>query len=414
MHFDRKKLLIISINFAPELTGIGKYTGDMAEWLSRRGTEVKVVTAPPYYPDWVVKQGYSAFAYKIESMAGATVYRCPVWVPKNPHGLTRVLHLLSFGLTSMPVALWLGLRWRPDIVFVVEPPLSSAPGAWLAAKLGGAKAWLHVQDFEVDAAFDLGLLRSPFAKIIVLSCEKWLMRRFARISSISGQMLAKLRHKGVESERVLLFPNWVDTEQIYPLEGASAYREELGIPAGVRVLLYSGNMGEKQGLEILLDAARALADDTSVLFLLCGTGATRRRIENAAQGLANVRFIELQPLEKLNELLNLADIHLLPQRADAEDLVMPSKLTAMMASGHPVVATAREGSELARVVAEGGLLAPPGQPAALVAVIRTLLDDAGLRAALGRSARAYAITNWDKNVILRRVFAELAFRVAAP
>jgi colanic acid biosynthesis glycosyl transferase WcaI len=410
---ESKRLLVVALNYAPEPTGIGKYVGEMTEWLAARGVEVRVVTAPPYYPAWSVRTGYSARRYSIEQLAGARVYRCPLWVPRRPRGITRILHLLSFALSSLPVVLWQALIWRPDTVFVVEPPLGAAPSAWLAAKLSGALAWLHVQDFEVDAAFELGLLRAPLLRRVVLAIERWLMRRFDHVSSISDAMRAKLRAKGVREERIVLFPNWVDSALMHPLDADNALRAELQIGPETQVILYSGNMGEKQGLEIILDVARAFSGDRDVLFVLCGDGAVRHRIDEAAAQLPNVRLIPLQPLARLNELLNLAVIHLLPQRAAAEDLVLPSKLTAIMASGRPVVAAARGGSDVARSAGEGGIVVPPGDVSAFERAIRHLLEDDALRTRLGAAARAYARKNWERETVLRQTFAQFPAFAAA-
>ena len=116
------RILIVAMNFAPELTGIGKYVGDMTAWMGEAGFDVRVVTAPPYYPEWSVRAGYSAHRYRTEHLAGAKVFRCPLWVPQRPGGLTRLLHLISFALSSLPVILWQALAWRPQVVIVIEPP----------------------------------------------------------------------------------------------------------------------------------------------------------------------------------------------------------------------------------------------------------------------------------------------------
>ncbi|MBV8403410.1 MAG: WcaI family glycosyltransferase [Gammaproteobacteria bacterium] len=404
---DSRRLLVVALNYAPDLTGIGKYVSEMTEWLTtEKQLAVRVVTAPPYYPAWSVADGYSAARYRKESIGGITVYRCPLWVPRKPRGITRILHLLSFALSSLPVLLWQAVSWRPHVVFVVEPPLGAAPGAWLAAKLCGAQAWLHVQDFEVDAAFELGLIPTGTLQRAILAAERALMRSFDRVSNISDRMLARLLDKGVDQRRAFLFPNWVDVSLIHPLENTDALRAELGIDAGRRVLLYSGNMGEKQGLELIVEVARRF-DAPDALFLLCGDGAARPRLEAAAADLANVRFIPLQPLARLNELLNLADVHLLPQRAAAEDLVMPSKLTGIMASGRPVVATAAAGSDVARIARHGGIVVPPGDAQATAGALRRLLNDATLRRQLGDSGRAFALDNWERNAVLQRAFEEL-------
>jgi colanic acid biosynthesis glycosyl transferase WcaI len=405
------RILIVAINFAPEVTGIGKYVGEMTEWMAHSGFDVRVITAPPYYPAWSVQPGYSANRYTTENLAGAKVYRCPLWVPRQPRGLTRVLHLMSFALSSLPVVLWQAVTWRPGAVLVVEPPLACAPAAWLAARVSGARAWLHVQDLEVDAAFDLGVLRNKFLRKLVLGLERGLMRRFDRVTSISQRMLDRLRQKGADPGRLGFFPNWVDTDVIRPLKEGSTLRATLGVSVDTPVLLYAGNMGEKQGLEIIVEVARAFESKENALFVMCGDGAARPRIERAAAGLSNVRFIPLQPVERLNELMNLADIHLLPQRRDAEGLVMPSKLTTIMASGRPVVAGASGDSDVGRAAAAGGIVVPPGDAGAFSEAIGRLLADAGMRDRLGTSGRAYAVANWERSTILRRALADLSVRM---
>jgi colanic acid biosynthesis glycosyl transferase WcaI len=407
-----QRVLVIALNFAPELTGIGKYVGEMTEHLAARGMDVRVVTAPPYYPAWSVGETYHADRYVREQMSGADVWRCPVYVPRRPGGLSRILHLLSFGLSSLPVILWQAFAWRPQVVMVIEPPLACAPAAWLAARLSHAQAWLHVQDFEVDAAFGLGVLKAGWMRRAALAVESRLMRLFDRVTSISPRMAARLAEKGVPVEQIGLFPNWVDTDLIRPCQKTQSLRSELGIAYDTRVLLYSGNMGEKQGLELLVEAAWRLRDDPQLLFLLCGDGAARPRVEAFAEGLPNVRFAPLQPLNRLNELLNLADVHLLPQRAGAEDLVMPSKLTAILASGRPVLACASEGTELAMAAAAGGRVVPPGDPDIFAETLRDMLRDRALCDSLGESGRHFAMSHLERRYVLGQLVVDLQ-RLAA-
>lgn len=415
------RILIHGINFSPELTGIGKYSGEMAAWLADQGHEVRVVTAPPYYPQWKIADGFANGWHREVIMPDSTsktdkagslvVYRCPLWVPNKPSGLKRILHLASFALSSFPIMLS-QIFWRPNLVLVVEPPLFCAPQSWIVARLSGAKAWLHIQDFEVDAAFDLGMLKGSLLRRLVTAAERWLLRRFDRVSTISQRMVDRLFAKGVSEENTVLFPNWVDLNTIASKQAldvkskvdnnSCSYRTELAIGSDSIVALYSGNMGAKQGLEILAQSATLLHDSPEIVFVFCGNGAGREDLVLQCSGLNNVRFIDLQPLERLGELLGMADIHLLPQRADAADLVMPSKLTGMLASGRPVVATANPNTELANVVKNFGCVVPPQQPDAFAKAIMTLVEDADLRLKLGVAGSSYAEEYLDRDVVLAR------------
>src|SRR6185312_10976231 len=162
------KLLIYGINYWPELTGIGKYSGEMAEWLAARGHDIEVITAPPYYPQWRIHSGYNAWRYQTEIQKGVRIHRCPLWVPEKLRLSTRLLHLLSFAFSSFPVLFRRSVAWRQHVILVIEPSLFCAPATILVARLISAHAWLHIQDSEIDAVFDLGLVRSNLFKKIIL------------------------------------------------------------------------------------------------------------------------------------------------------------------------------------------------------------------------------------------------------
>ena len=400
-----KKFLIVCANYPPELIGVGKYVGEMAADLVARGFEVRVITAPPHYPDWQVAADYQASRYRRECSDQIVIFRCPLYVPRRPTGALRILHLLTFALSSLPVTLWQALVWRPQVVMVIEPPLVCAPAAYLAARLVGAKAWLHVQDFEVDAAYELGLLRRGFWQAGMLWFERSLMRGFDRVSTISQPMMIALADKQVRASKRMLFPNWVDAQAMVPVSRLRQLRGEWGVDEATVLVLYAGNLGKKQGVEVLIGAARRLLERPSIRFLIVGEGTERAALVAGAQGLTNLRFLPLQPPEQLVELLQAADIHALPQRAAAEGLVMPSKLLAMMASGRPVVATARAGSAVATHVRLGGVVTAPGDEEALAAAIGALADAPDVRATLGAAGRDFAVRHFDRRVVLDAAFS---------
>ena len=311
---------------------------------------------------------------------------------------------------------WLG--WhpvRPDVLFAIAPSQSIAPAALVAARISGARSWLHVQDFEINSAFQLGILAGNGLRRCAEYLERAALTRFDRVSTISPKMMARLEHKQVVPNRILELRNWVDTTLIRPQDGAPSWRAELAIPPRSIVALYSGTMAMKQGLDTVIEAARRLdGSQWGILFLLCGTGAMRERLEQQSKDLGNVRFLNLQPRERLSELLSMADIHLLPQRAEIEDLVLPSKLAGVLASGRPIIAMAKPGTQLATDVDGAGLVIPADDAASLVAALIRLRDDAPLRAQLGRTARNTAVSRWDTQAILSRLEQNLIALVSDP
>lgn len=393
------KILIYSTNYSPEPTGIGKYSGEMAVWLRRHGHEVRVVCAPPYYPSWQLPEHYKSFRYKLECKDDVLVWRAPLWVPKKPGGLRRIVHLLTFAITSFPVMLR-QIGWQPDVVFTVAPAFVCAPAGWLTARLSGAKAWLHIQDFEVDVAFRMGLMKGRLVRRGVLWLESAILRRFDVTSSISERMLEKLADKGVRKDRIRFFPNWVDISKISPLTEESPYRKALGIPPDAKVALFSGSLGSKQGLMVVPEAARLLRHRTDLFFVICGDGVMKQEIVEATRDLSNVRLLPLQPFERLNDLLGMADVHLLPQSPEAEDLVLPSKLSGMLASGRPIIATSRPDTEIAKVVSRCGLITPPEDAIAMSTAIEQLFQTDADRLGMGQRARAQAEERLSQDFIL--------------
>ena len=406
------KIVLYSLNFAPELTGIGKYSGEMADWLALQGHDVTVVCAAPYYPEWRVHAGFGGWRYAAESrrtgVGSLDVMRCPLWVPKQPSGRKRLLHLMSFVLTSLPVLLRM-LTGRPDVLFVVAPALLVAPQALVLARLLAVPTWLHVQDFEVDAALGLGIVNKGWMSFVARQFEGFLLKRFDQVSTLSAAMRERLLRKGVASERASLLPNWVDMKAIRPAGAVSnGVRAELGIAAETTLLLYAGNMGEKQGLDVVVVAAERLQTTPGLLFLMVGTGAAHARLQARAVGLSNMVWWPLQPSERLNELLNAADIHLLPQRGDAADLVMPSKLGGMLASGRMVLGTAKADTELGRLLELTGVRVEPEQPELLADAIVRYACNRPARDERGAAGRRYAEDKLDIDPIMRRFVGAVA------
>jgi colanic acid biosynthesis glycosyl transferase WcaI len=254
------RVLVYRLNAAPEPIGVGKYTGEMAAWLAGAGCEVRLVTAYPYYPGWNVAAGYPAWRYSRRVEDGVTMVRCPLYVPARPSGSKRMAHLFSFAMTSLPAVIWQSLTWRPDAIVAVAPTLFAAPGG--PGRMGRRRPHLAAYSgFRGRCRFRLGLLDGGWLRRLALGLEAWLLRRFSRVSSISDNMCHRLAAKGVPEARIQYLPNWVDTDEICPLDDLDAIRAEFGVPADRLVALYAGNMNAKQGIETIIEAAQAMPAD---------------------------------------------------------------------------------------------------------------------------------------------------------
>jgi colanic acid biosynthesis glycosyl transferase WcaI len=405
------KVLIYGINHSPELTGIGKYTGEMASWFAASDSKIRVVTAPPYYPSWRMSFGYKN-RYRREYVGGVGVFRCPLYVPRSLTTTSRLLHLLSFSLSSLPVMLG-QVFWRPDVILVVAPSLFCAPLGLLVGALCGARTVLHIQDYELDAMFGLNMMSSAAGRRrkVAAYCESWLLQRFDRVSTISISMMQRALDKNVDKARLLHTPNWVDTNFVRPDISGARYREEFGFLSHDKVVLYSGNLGQKQGLSMVLEAAAYYMNSKIVVqFVIVGNGAQRQELVEMARkiGLTNLHFGDLVAYDDLPELLAMADVHLVVQRKGAADMVLPSKLTSILSLGGYALITAEHGTELAFLVEQYQGIAELVEPENLSAFIQGLDRLLGReRAGVNLVAREYALSKLAKEPILEAFLASL-------
>src|SRR4051812_22348586 len=265
------RVLLVGINYAPDLIGVAKYNSELCESLVAEGHEVRVITAPPYYPAWKIPHRFSNSYFRTRHIDGVRVTRTPIYVPEHPSGAKRLIHHASFALSSAVPALVNALSWRPDVMIAVAPSLMSGAFVSFVARRVGAKSWLHIQDFEVDAAFDLGLLRNGFLRKWMLRTEAAILKSFDHVSTISQAMVQRLRIKGLSPDKTAEVRNWIDTSAIGPGSRMTKYRQELKLGEGDIVALYSGTMSNKQGLELVVEAAIGLEQSQPhIHFILAG------------------------------------------------------------------------------------------------------------------------------------------------
>ena len=399
------------MNFSPEIVGIGKYSGELASWLARNGHQVRVVASQPYFPDWVTPLN----RYTREARDGSVVYRCPIFLPKRLSGFMRIIHLASFGLSSAPIV-FLSLLRRTDVVICVIPSTIASFLTLFITNLSLSKAatWCHVQDLEIDAAFSLGILRSNTLRSLAFKIERSFLRGYDIISTINPPMKERLANKGLNSEKLYLFNNWLpdiadSKNDITPV----GFRSSLGADQDTVIIMYSGSMNQKQGLIEFHNVIQLVELYGKVLWVFCGEGPLKTDLEKSMMNFSNVLFVSFKPDDELVPWLMCADIHILPQRQDVDDFAFPSKLMSMMASGRPVVAQTSEGSYLASIVAKCGFVVQPGDPISFANAVRRLINDRSLRKDLGVNGIELAERLFRKETILRKFENELQSLVEA-
>ncbi|WP_017733613.1 WcaI family glycosyltransferase [Nafulsella turpanensis] len=388
---------MIGYNFSPEPTGIGKYSGEMIDWLANQGYDCTVITTYPYYPYWKVQEPYYKKRYwyttekrKVGNYGKIKICRCPMYVPAVPSGLRRMILDISFLVSAFFKLLQLVPGKKFDYVITVVPSFQLGLLGVLYRKLRKAHFLYHIQDMQIEAARDLKMIRS--AKVIkaLFKFEKFIFNHASGISSISDEMVRKIHAKA--GKEVFLFPNWTNISLFYPIGKRAELKKKFGFASSDKVILYSGAIGEKQGLESVLHAARNFQSQAKVKFLICGSGPYKEKLKKLANSLNlyNVFFLPLQPFDKFNIFLNMADVHLVIQKNKASDLVMPSKLTTILAVGGLAVVTANRGSCLHSLITmhKMGILVDAENQEDLTNGIRKALSEEFNH--IGKNARQYA------------------------
>jgi colanic acid biosynthesis glycosyl transferase WcaI len=409
----------LGINYWPEATGIAVFSTGRAEHLAACGHTVTVCTAVPYYPLWRVAEAYRRRPFARETRESVEILRCPLYVPSHVTTGRRILHEASF--VAMALLRSLFCR-RPDLLVVISPPLGLGIVAVLLAKLWRVPYVFHVADLQPDAAVDLGMIAPGRLTRLLYAVERVAYRHAALVSTLTETMRARVVAKGIAAEKVVLFSDWADPELFdRPAHAADPeLRTELNLPRDAFLVLHAGNMGVKQGLDVVIDAAARTPTEAGVVYMLVGDGAERMRLEARVRESATrrVRMLRLQPRDRFHRLLAAADVALVTQQRTVADIVFPSKVLTLLAAGKPVVASVAAGSDVADVVrrSECGVVVPPEDPDALAAAVERFRLDPDLRARCAAAGRAYARAHWERSGTLNHLARTLgaAGRRGAP
>ncbi len=387
------KIVVLGPHFAPDTAPTGTVLTRIVEELAAHGHELHVVTSLPWYRAHRIEPGWTGRLVRTEQVEWGTITRIHPFPGDDKSNLVRrALGFLAFSVLAGVAALRAG-GWfrRADAVFAMSPPLTLGLTGWIVSRLRRGRLLFNIQDVFPDAAVRTGAITNRRVIAVASWLERVSYRRADAVTVLSDDLRDNVAGKVDEdtARRVHVIPNFVDTDLIAPADRMTDYRAELGFDARP-IVLYAGNVGFSQSLDLVVAAARACPD---LGFVINGDGAARAELERGAADVANLRFVGYQPIERLPEVLATGDIHVVPLRAGLGDVSVPSKTYSSLAAGRPVVASIDPGTEIPRLLDEAGagVSVPPDDPDAFVAALRRLADDASARTALGESGRRWVV-----------------------
>ncbi|MBW3594206.1 MAG: glycosyltransferase family 4 protein [Actinobacteria bacterium] len=382
------RIIYVVPHFAPDVAPTGALATQLvAEWATR-GHTIEVITSFPWYREHRIEAGYEGRLVRHEDTPWGRISRLHPFPTTDKQNLSR--RALSFGgFSAMATAV--GLKGPDaDVVVAMSPPLTLGLTGWAIAKARRARFVFNVQDIFPDVAVEIGAIRNKLVIRGAAALEKLCYRAADAVTVLSQDLARNVRAKSPDAGKVHVIPNFVDTTAIQPSDKDNRYRREFGL-IGKTVVMYAGNVGLSQSLDVVLEAAAALSYEEDLVFVINGHGANRETLEAKARGLDNIRFIDFQPAERLPEVLAAADVHLIPLRSGLASSSFPSKTYAILAAGRPVIASIDQGTEIAEVIdrAGAGVTTPPDDAEALTKAIRRMLDSLAEAEAMGANGRAY-------------------------
>lgn len=395
-----RTILVFGMDYWPDSTGIAPYTTALADHMQQRGDSVTVAAGYPYYPQWSASPDYGRSLRHQETRNGVTIRRYRQYVPRTQSALRRLGFEASFlanATVSRPCS-------NPDAVVGIIPALADGLLAAATARWHGAPMILIVQDLMGSAAEQSGVSGGTRVSAATSRLEGWICRQATAIAVVASGFRDRLVTLGVTPERIHLVRNWTHISE--PTVERQEVRARLGLPQDRFIALHAGNMGLKQGLDHLIDAATVAATQApDLLFVLMGDGNQRDHLQRRAAGLANIRFLPPQDEDLFPSILAASDALLINQLPTVTDMSLPSKLTSYFSVGKPVVAAVARQSETAKVIEEsgGGLLVDPTSSVDLVDALTSLAADPARAGAIGARGKSYATTHLSAEAALAQL-----------
>jgi colanic acid biosynthesis glycosyl transferase WcaI len=413
------RLTVLCPHFTPDVAPTGEVMTSIALELARRGHELHVITALPWYEAHAIEPGWDGQLVRHERTDWGRITRVHPFPTDKSNIPARALAFGGF--TALAALEGVVTRGRPDLVLAMSPPLILGLAGWTVARARRVPFVFNIQDVFPDVAIELGLLRGRQVIATAYWLERLTYRRADAVTVLSDDLADNVQAKvarglkGREAERqaakVRVIPNFVDTDWIRPAPADNDYRREHGL-TGKRVVMYAGNVGLSQSLDLVLAAAVALAPEPDVAFVINGGGAAKPDLLRRAEGLDNVTFVDMQPKHRLPEVLAAADVHVVPLKRGLAWSSVPSKLYSILAAGRPIVASVDRGTEVARTIerAGAGVAVAPDDAEAFTKAIRRLLDEPDEAAAMGDAGRRF-VEGWASPAAVAAAYEQLFLEV---
>ncbi len=386
------RILVVCPHFEPDTAPTGDVMTRIVGELAARGHELDVITSLPWYREHRIERAWEGRIVDRQATAWGHIIRVHPFPSGDKRSLWR--RGLSFlGFTALVTAVGVPGR-RVDAVLAMSPPLTLGLAGKVLALARRAPLVFNIQDVFPDVAIEVGALRGRRAIAAARRLERFTYARSAAVTVLSEDLRENLAAKVDDPAKIRVIPNFADTTALRPGPRLTSYRRELGLGEEL-VVMYAGNVGFSQSLDLVVDAARSLAERGDVRFVVNGGGSGLEELRRRASGLPNVIFAPYQPRERLGEVLASADLHVVPLRAGLASSSVPSKLFSILAAGRPVLASVDVGSEVARIVqaAGAGVAVPPEDPEAFGAALEDLLSDREALSEAGRAGRRY-VESW--------------------
>ncbi len=392
------KILFLTAYFPPDTGSASHLFYELGGELIRRGHEVKVVTSfPSYHPTGDLERYKKGF-FMTEVMNGIEVIR--IRVPSLPRHIPFARAIWQFTLSFLFLLSALRIR-RIDVILVYSPPLPLGLTAWVLSRLKKAGFFLNVQDLFPQSVIDLGILKNRFLIGFFETMERFVYKKADFITVHSKGNKTHVVSKGKEPDRVLIIPNWVDTEFLRPGERKNEFSQKYGLDNKF-VVSFAGVLGYSQDIDIILEGAEKLQEYRDILFLIVGDGVEKERLlkKSKEMGLKNVRFLPMQPRHLYPQVIHSSDVSLVTLHSFVKTPVVPSKILSIMALGRPVIAAMNPDGDAPQIIKEAncGRVIPPEDPDLFAQEIIHLYHNPDLRREYGENGRKYAEQNFSLKV----------------